>query len=86
MPMTKKTLRNFDAYLERFPKNVQWLLHKMRITIKKAAPQAKETISYGIPAFTLNGLLVWFAGAQNPHWLSSASFGNRCVQSETESK
>ena len=65
MPMTKKTLRNFDAYLERFPKNVQRILQKMRLTIKKAAPQAKETISYGIPAFTLNGLLVWFAAHKN---------------------
>ena len=63
--MTKKTLRNFDAYLKRFPKNVQRLLQKMRLTIKKAAPQAKETISYGIPAFTLNGLLVWFAAHKN---------------------
>ena len=65
MPITKKTLRNFDAYLERFPKNVQRLLQKMRLTIKKAAPQAKETISYGIPAFALNGLLVWFAAHKN---------------------
>ena len=65
MPMTKKMLRNFDAYLERFPKNVQRILQKMRLTIKKAAPQAKETISYGIPAFTLNGLLVWFAAHKN---------------------
>jgi uncharacterized protein YdhG (YjbR/CyaY superfamily) len=32
---------------------------------KKAAPQAKETISYGIPAFTLNGLLVWFEAHKN---------------------
>src|SRR6516225_11776587 len=65
MPMTKKTLRNFDAYLERFPNKVQRLLQEMRLTIKKAAPQAKETISYGIPAFTLNGLLVWFAAHKN---------------------
>ena len=65
MPMTKKTLRNFDAYLERFPKNVQRLLQRVHLTIKKAAPQAKETISYGIPAFTLNGLLVWFAAHKN---------------------
>ena len=56
---------DFDAHLERFPKNVQRLLQEMRLTIKKAAPQAKETISYGIPAFTLNGLLVWFAAHKN---------------------
>jgi uncharacterized protein YdhG (YjbR/CyaY superfamily) len=61
MPMTKKTPKNFDDYANRFPKDVQQLLQKMRLTIKKAAPQAKETISYGIPAFTLNGMLVWFA-------------------------
>jgi len=47
--------------VNRFPKEVQQHLKKMRLTIRKAAPQARETISYGIPAFTLNGLLVWFA-------------------------
>lgn len=61
MAMTKQTPKNFDDYADRFPKEVQQVLHKMRLTIKKAAPQAKETISYGIPAFTLNGMLVWFA-------------------------
>ena len=37
----------------------------MRLTVKRAAPQAKERISYGIPAFTLNGMLVWFAAFKN---------------------
>ena len=37
----------------------------MRLTIKKAAPKAKEAISYGIPAFALNGNLVWFAAFKN---------------------
>ena len=59
--MNKKTPKNFDDYLDRFPKEVQQRLQKMRLTIKKAAPKAKETISYGIPAFTLDGMLVWFA-------------------------
>jgi uncharacterized protein YdhG (YjbR/CyaY superfamily) len=44
---------------------VQQRLQKMRLTVKKAAPQAKEKISYGIPAFTLNGMLVWFAAFKN---------------------
>jgi uncharacterized protein YdhG (YjbR/CyaY superfamily) len=65
MAMTKKTPKNFADYVDRFPKDVQQLLRKMRLTIKKAAPQAKETISYGIPAFTLNGMLVWFAAFQS---------------------
>lgn len=63
--MTKKTPKNFGDYADRFPKDVRQLLQMMRLTIKRAAPQAKETISYGIPAFTLDGMLVWFAAFQN---------------------
>jgi uncharacterized protein YdhG (YjbR/CyaY superfamily) len=61
MAMTKDTPKNMDDYVDRFPKEVQQLLQKMRLTIKKAAPKAKEMISYGIPAFTSDGILVWFA-------------------------
>jgi uncharacterized protein YdhG (YjbR/CyaY superfamily) len=61
MAMNKRVPENIDDYVDRFPKEVQQLLNKMRLTIKKAAPKAKETISYGIPAFTLDGILVWFA-------------------------
>ena len=50
-----------DEYIDRFPKNIQTLLKKMRTTIRKAAPQAEEKISYGIPTFALNGNLVHFA-------------------------
>ncbi|HKW32635.1 MAG TPA: DUF1801 domain-containing protein [Candidatus Acidoferrum sp.] len=65
MATSRKTAKNFDDYLDRFPKQVQQRLQKMRLTVKKAAPQAKEKISYGIPAFTLNGMLVWFAAFKN---------------------
>ncbi len=59
--MNKKTPKNIDEYVDGFPKEVQQLLRKMRLTIRKAAPKAKEAISYGIPAFTLDGYLVHFA-------------------------
>lgn len=59
--MAKTTPKNINGYIERFPKDVQPLLKKMRSTIKKAAPKAKEAISYGMPLFTLDGRLVWFA-------------------------
>ena len=65
MPTSRKTPKNFEDYLERFPKHVQQRLQKIRLTVKKAAPQAEEKISYGIPAFTLNGMLVWFAAFKN---------------------
>ena len=61
MAMNKKIPKNIDDYVDRFPKEVQQLLEKMRVTIRKAAPKAKETISYGIPTFTLDGYLVYFA-------------------------
>ena len=59
--MANKTAKSINEYVERFPEAVQERLDKMRATIKRAAPKAEETISYGIPAFKLNGLLVWFA-------------------------
>ena len=59
--MNKKIPKNIDDYVERFPKEVQQLLKKMRLTIRKAAPKAKEKISYGIPTFTLDGYRVYFA-------------------------
>jgi uncharacterized protein YdhG (YjbR/CyaY superfamily) len=61
MAINKKIPKNIDEYVGRFPEEVQQLLKKMRLTIKRAAPKAKETISYGIPTFTLDGNLVWFA-------------------------
>jgi uncharacterized protein YdhG (YjbR/CyaY superfamily) len=60
---TKQTPpKNIDDYIAGFPAEVQEILEKIRSTIRKAAPDAKETINYGIPTFTLNGNLVHFAG------------------------
>jgi len=60
------TPRNIDEYIAGFPKGVQTLLRKIRATIKQAAPQAKETISYQIPSFKLEGkYLVHFAAYKN---------------------
>jgi uncharacterized protein YdhG (YjbR/CyaY superfamily) len=53
--------KNMDEYIANFPKDVQEILEKIRATIKKAAPNAEETINYQIPTFTLNGNLVHFA-------------------------
>jgi uncharacterized protein YdhG (YjbR/CyaY superfamily) len=50
-----------DEYISRFPDNVQKILKKIRSLIKKSAPQATEKISYQMPAFYLNGNLVYFA-------------------------
>jgi len=52
---------NIDEYISIFPGEVQEILEQIRAAIKEAAPQATELISYGMPAFKLNGILVWFA-------------------------
>jgi uncharacterized protein YdhG (YjbR/CyaY superfamily) len=63
--MNSKTPRDIDDYVNRYPKGVQRLLKQMRLTIKKAAPEATEKISYGIPTFALYGNLVHFAAFKN---------------------
>lgn len=50
-----------DEYISQFPEDVQHILVKIRAVIREAAPGAVEKISYQIPAFYLNGNLVWFA-------------------------
>ena len=57
----KKAFKNVDEYIATFPKEVQSILQEMRKVIKDAAPEAEEVISYQMPAFKLNGVLVWFA-------------------------
>lgn len=57
-----KTYSTIDEYISNFPQEVQVLLEKMRQTIRKAAPDAVEAISYGIPTFKLKGNLVHFGG------------------------
>lgn len=56
---------DIDGYISRFPSEIQAILEKVRTTIRKAAPGAKELISYQMPAFSQNGILVYFAAWKN---------------------
>jgi uncharacterized protein YdhG (YjbR/CyaY superfamily) len=63
---TKQTAPStIDEYIAGFPPEVQAILQKIRLTIRKAAPGAQETISYQMPTFTLHGNLVHFAAFKN---------------------
>lgn len=53
--------KDIDEYIAGFPNDVQEILEKIRMTVRKAAPGAEETIKYQMPTFTLNGNLVFFA-------------------------
>lgn len=61
--MTKPN--DIDEYIAGFPPEVQHLLEQLRATIRSAAPDAVEVISYGMPGFKWNGMLVWFAAYRN---------------------
>jgi uncharacterized protein YdhG (YjbR/CyaY superfamily) len=57
--------KTVDEYIAGFPKRVQDILNRIRRTVQKAAPNAEETINYGIPTFMLKGNLVHFAGFES---------------------
>lgn len=52
---------DIDAYIAKFPADVQAILEQVRTTIRRAAPQAMEKISYQMPAFKQHGILIYFA-------------------------
>jgi uncharacterized protein YdhG (YjbR/CyaY superfamily) len=68
--------RSIDEYIAGFPTDVQEILQKVRSTIREAAPDAEETISYKIPTFTLKGrYLIYFAGYKKHISLYPAPIG-----------
>lgn len=61
MKADPKVPANIDDYIAALSPEIRSILEKIRATIRKAAPDAVETISYRIPTFTLSGNLVHFA-------------------------
>ena len=67
--------KNIDEYIAGFPPEIQEILEKIRLTIRKAAPKAEEAISYMMPTFKLHGNLVHFAAFKNHIGLYPAPSG-----------
>ncbi len=65
MSTKPKAPLDIDEYIAGFPADVREILETIRTTIKKAAPDAQETIKYGMPTVTLEGNLVHFAAFKN---------------------
>jgi uncharacterized protein YdhG (YjbR/CyaY superfamily) len=61
-----------DEYFSALPKETRVALEALKKAIREPAPQAKETISYNIPAFKWNGMLVWYAAFRDLRWVSYA--------------
>jgi uncharacterized protein YdhG (YjbR/CyaY superfamily) len=65
MKASSTKFKTVDEYLSAFPAGTKAILKEFRKTIRQAAPQAEELISYNIPAFTLQGRLVYYAAFKN---------------------
>ena len=62
---TKITYKMVDEYISTLPNDVKEILDNLRKVIKETAPEAQEAISYNMPGYKLNGMLIWFAAAKN---------------------
>ena len=83
MKTSKTAPKDIGAYIAGFPTDVQQILEKIRKTIRKAAPEAEETISYLIPTFNLKGTyLIYFAAYKKHIGLYPAPRGNERFKKE----
>jgi uncharacterized protein YdhG (YjbR/CyaY superfamily) len=71
-----------DEYIAGFPPDIQAILQKVRTTIRNAAPGAKETISYQMPTFVLEGNLVHFAAFKSHIGLYPTPSGTETFREE----
>ncbi len=79
----KKGITTIDEYIASFPGEMQAVLEQVRQAIYHAAPQAVETMSYGMPTFDLNGKhVVFFAGWKHHISLYPLPAGDEAFQQE----
>jgi uncharacterized protein YdhG (YjbR/CyaY superfamily) len=78
-----KKFETIEEYIESFPENVQDILSKLRDAIRKAAPDAVESISYDMPTYKLDGKrLVYFSAWKNHIGFYSIPKGNAVFRKE----
>jgi uncharacterized protein YdhG (YjbR/CyaY superfamily) len=82
MKSEKEGPENIDEYISGFPEEIRDLLEQIRQTIRNAAPEATEAISYQMPTFRLNGNLVHFAAFKGHIGLYPAPTGIETFRKE----
>lgn len=82
MPSMNAFPQTIDAYIAQYPHNIQEILQNIRATIHDAAPDAQETIKYGIPTFVQNGNMISFAAYKKHVSLYPVPAGNEKFQKE----
>ena len=80
--MAKTDYKTIDEYIATFPKDTQEILEEIRATIKAAAPDAEEKISYQMPTFFLNGNLIHFAAFKNHIGIYPTPSGTQAFKDE----
>jgi uncharacterized protein YdhG (YjbR/CyaY superfamily) len=80
MKRTSTPPRTIDEYIKRSSPETQPILRRVRATIAKAAPDAIETISYGIPAFKLRRVVVYFAAFKHHIGLYPPAKGDAAIE------
>jgi uncharacterized protein YdhG (YjbR/CyaY superfamily) len=80
MPTARKRSQTVDEYIAGQPPKVQTVLRRLRGIVRRAAPNARETISYRIPAYSLDGRLVYFAAFRNHIGLYPPVRGNAALE------
>jgi uncharacterized protein YdhG (YjbR/CyaY superfamily) len=82
MDSNKAGFTSIDAYIASFPAEIQKKLQELRATIRAAAPDSMEKISYQMPAFALHGNLVYFAAFKNHISFFPTSSGTEAFKQE----
>jgi uncharacterized protein YdhG (YjbR/CyaY superfamily) len=81
--MATKKAASIDEYFAGFPAETQKVLEQVREIIKNIVPAAEETISYAMPAFTINKTyLVYMSGYKNHIGLYPAPPGDEAFEKE----
>ena len=63
--MTSAKYKTTEQYLDTLPADKCDTMKKLREILHKALPDAEEVISYAMPAFKQDGIVVWFAAAKD---------------------
>ena len=78
----KAGFTSIDEYIATFPEDTQKILEEIRATIKAAAPEAEEKISYQMPTFFLKGNLIHFAAFKNHIGIYPTPSGTQAFKDE----
>jgi len=80
--MKRNVPANIDDYIDGLVPDTARLMQQLRKAIHKAAPEAVEVISYGMPAFKMDSVLVYFAAYKQHIGLYPTSSGIRVFEAE----